>query len=154
MTTSHHRTPSGWADLPVDGRIQLATAITDRIDELIGDSVTWSKRLAPVQNGREYLARYRCIQWAQDLIETAEALGIGATEPGFGGPVEWKATISTAEAFLEFQRDQYFAHVAANFGEAVAAEAEAHLQQMASGPMEEFRHSLERSLGDEAPPAS
>ncbi len=147
----HRRSPSDWSDLPADGRVQLAIAISDRIDELIGDSVTWSKRLKPVQNGREYLRRHTCIEWAQQLVEVAEAMGISATEPGFGAPEEWKTTICTAQDFLAFQRAQWFANVAATFGPEVAAEDEATLQRMEAGPMEEFRHKLERSLGDGDP---
>lgn len=81
----------------------FADAIQSQIVGFIEDSLPTRKTLTPVKNGKDYCRRLRCVQWAHDLADAAELLNLPAH---FEVPI--RELIRSAEAYLAFQRSEYF----------------------------------------------
>jgi len=82
----------------------FSDAIRNQIIKFIEDSVPTSTKLTPVQNGKDYCRRLRCVQWAYDLADAADLLGL--PQSGFHAPI--KDTIKSAQLFLRLQRNEHF----------------------------------------------
>lgn len=82
----------------------FSDAIRNQIIEFIEDSVPTRSTLTPVKNGRDYCRRLRCVQWAYDLADAADLLDLPWST--YNAPI--KETIKSAEAYLAFQRSEYF----------------------------------------------
>jgi hypothetical protein len=82
----------------------FSDAIRNQIIKFIEDSVPTSTKLTPVQNGKDYCRRLRCVQWAYDLADAADLLGL--PQSGFHAPI--KDTIKSAQLFLKLQKNEHF----------------------------------------------
>jgi hypothetical protein len=115
-----------WSGISHEDRYMLAEALMDRIHSLINDSIPHGRSLKPVENGRDYWRRMRCVGWAYDTVELVERLGLEGLHPCAAG---LRLLVDSARDFLQLQRNSYFALMRAE-SPVLAADCEEYLERM------------------------